>query len=406
MPAARTRAGSPATEGDEEGRPPRLAGQAVQFGTFVVILGIPDGLLGVLWPTMHRSLHRPLADLGEAVAAGTLLYLLGGLAAEPLRRAAGLRATVFSASLLGFLALVGWAAFSSWWAILLAIALLGAGKGVLDASLNAVAALEKGVRRLGLLHASWAIGGTLGPVIVATVVAGGDWRAAVAVVAAAAGFIVPLSAVRQRDPLPRIAGKEREPIASEERARRRRAICATVVAFGTYTAAEAGPVSWGATYLVGDRHLAVSSAAAAMAVFWAALTVGRLALALPQRFPLAGLLEASALLFVTGTLLVWLLPGALAVVGLAVAGLGSAAIFPLYMALTPGRLGEEVTGRAVGYSIAGAALGGPIAVSLFGLLAGHLGVFVLAPCLFGAALVMYLAHKLLALLARPGPRAA
>jgi len=385
---------------------PRVAGAAVSFGSFVVILGIPDGLLGVLWPTMRRTLHRPLADLAVLVVAGTVLYIVGGLAGDRVERALRPHTTLLVATVVALAALLGWALAGSWWVILVSLAVLGLVKGVLDAVLNAAAALEGGVRRLGFLHASWAVGGMLGPVIVAALAGAGagGWRGAVFVVAGAAAMLVPLAAVSaapSRGAADRTDPGPGEPPGMRTRRAQRAGLVATTIAFVAYTAAESGPVSWGATYLVDDRGLDTSSAAAAVAVFWAALTVGRLALALPQRWPAAGVLEASCCLFVAGMALFWLLPGGYAVIGLPVAGLGSATIFPLFVALTPRRLGAAITGRAVGYSIAAAAVGGPLAVALFGVLASHHGTRVLAPCLFGAAVLMYVAHRVLTSVVRP-----
>lgn len=378
----------------------RLAALGVQLGSFVVILGVPDGLLGVLWPTMHRSLHRPLSDLGEAAAAGTVLYILGGLVADRIVARLGSRGTLLLATVLGLGSLLGWTAAPEWTAVLASLALLGFTKGILDSALNAEAALEGGIRRLGLLHASWAVGGTLGPVVVAALAAHGDWRAAVGVVAAAAALLVPLAllAPHPAADIARPSSARRRP-----RSRRRAVVVATVVAFFAYTAAEAGPISWGASYLVLDRGMTTTAAALSVAAFWAFLTLGRLALTLPRRPPAPLLLEVSCLLFVAGMTLFWLCPGTSAVVGLPLAGLGSAAVFPLYVALTPERLGAEATGRVVGYSIAGAALGGPGAVWLFGAVADRFGIGALGPCLCGATVVMYLAHRLLATLARRDP---
>ncbi len=169
----------------------------------------------------------------------------------------------------------------------------------------------------------------------------------------------------------------------------------TVVTFAVYTAAEAGPIAWGYTYLILDRRLAHVAAAVAMAGFWAALTLGRFGLAaLGERAGMA-ILEMSCLLFAAGTGLFWLLPGGFSVIGLPVAGLGSAAVFPLLVALTPIRIGEAATGRAVGASIAAASLGGPVAVALIGLLAAHFGVGVLGACVFGLAVVLYLVNRVL-----------
>lgn len=410
----------------------RAALRVAQFGSFVVILGIPDGILGVLWPSMRHGLHRPLADLGALIAAGTALYFVGGLLGDRVRRALGSRQTILWSIVVGLVSILGWAGAPGWWVLLASLAVLGLVKGILDAVLNAEVALEGGVRQLGLLHASWAIGGTLGPVIVAALVVGGQWRVAVGVVAAAAAALVPFAALGAaptratactaptapaappgspagamaepagRPPLREAAPGRLGGTAAPHGRPAWAGIAATMLAFALYVAAEAGPVSWGATYLQSDRHFSTAGAAVAMASFWAALTIGRLALAVPHPWHPARVLEVSTWCFVAGTALFWLLPGRLAVIGLPVAGLGSATIFPLYMALTPERLGEDATGRAVGYAIAGSAVGGPAAVAGFGLLAAHLGTGVLGPCLLGAAVLMYLAHRLLAVVVRPG----
>ena len=106
-------------------------------------------------------------------------------------------------------------------------------------------------------------------------------------------------------------------------------LAVTVVAFFIYVAAEAGPIAWGYTYLLLDRRLAHLVAAGAIAAFWAALTAGRFGLAvLGERAPGTSVLEMSCLLVVAGIALFWLLPGALAIAGLPVAGFGFAAVFP------------------------------------------------------------------------------
>lgn len=384
----------------------RRASFAVQLGSFVVILGVPSGLLGTLWPTMRASLHRPLADLAELVIASTVLYFVGGLVAARVERALALRATLVLSTVLALAALLAWTFAPVWAVVLCGLALLGLVQGILDAVLNAAAALDGGVRRLGLLHASWALGGTLGPLLVATLAAAGDWRAAVGAVCVAAALLVPLAALAPRQPSPVEREETGAPEARERhwsKRRRRLALAATAAACVGYVAAEFGPVSWGATYLTADRHLTDAAAAVGMAVFWGALTVGRLALALFHRLRPEALLEGSTLVFLAGLALLWLLPGRADLVGLPLAGLGSATIFPLLVALTPSRLGAEATGRAVGYAVAGAAAGSPVAVALFGLLAEHLGTAVLGPCMLGAGAVMYLTLRLLAVAVRsPG----
>lgn len=406
----------------------------VQLGTFVLILGIPDGAVGVLWPSLRQSFHLALDDLGVLTIAGTGLYFAGGLLGDRAKRLLGVGFTMVGSCLVALAALVSWSVAPDWLTVLLAVATLGLARGVIDAVVNAEAALEGGVRRLGFLHASWAIGGTLGPILVAAAAGGpGSWRLAVAVVAAGVVLLLPFAfadAGRRTTAAGRSSGPglgSREgtegagsldagspapagsaPIAARQPQqvlpapdRRRLVLAVTVVAFFVYVAAEAGPIAWGYTYLILDRRLAHLVAAGALAAFWAALTAGRFGLAvLGERAPGTSVLEVSCLLVVTGTALFWLLPGALAIAGLPVAGLGSAAVFPMLMALTPVRIGTRATGRAVGASIAAAALGGPIAVALLGLAAAHFGVGVLGPCMFGLAVALYGVNRTLSLVTR------
>jgi len=57
----------------------------------------------------------------------------------------------------------------TWPVMIAAAAILGAGLGLLDAAVNMEAALKRGVRFMGALHASWALGATLGPVLIGAV---------------------------------------------------------------------------------------------------------------------------------------------------------------------------------------------------------------------------------------------
>ena len=401
---------------------------AVQLGAFVLILGIPDGALGVLWPSMRATFHLPLDDLGALTLAGTALYMAGGLLANRVRQRFGLANAIVGSCLIAIVSLAAWAGAPGWLVLLSGVALLGLARGVIDAVLNAEAALEGGVRRLGLLHGSWALGGTLGPILVATVlVAAHNWRIAVVITGLGVVALTPLAVLERgptvRHPLQAPGGRltgasgdgggdeaatGRAPPETAGRAtgrvappRSRLPLILTVTAFAVYTAAESGPIAWGYTYLLADRRLSHTFAALAMALFWAALTAGRFGLAIAHdSLPPTAVLEGSCLLLVAGTAMFWLLPGPFAVAGLPVAGLGSAAIFPMLVALTPARVGTTGTGRAVGASIAAAGLGGPVAVAVFGVMAAHLGIAVLGVCLFSAAVVMYGVNRVLTTVTR------
>ena len=62
----------------EPAAPARAAAAVVglQIALFVV-LGLPDGALGVAWPSMRGGFGRPLGDLGVVLALNTTGYLAG-----------------------------------------------------------------------------------------------------------------------------------------------------------------------------------------------------------------------------------------------------------------------------------------------------------------------------------------
>ncbi len=74
--------------------------------------------------------------------------------------------------------------------------------------------------------------------------------------------------------------------------------------------------------------------------------------------------------------------------GLLVVGLGMSAVFPTLIAVTPSRVGAARAPTAIGFQVAGAALGAVALAVAFGVLAVHAGLEVLGPVLVGSALAL------------------
>jgi MFS family permease len=82
--------------------------------------------------------------------------------------------------------LAGYALLPSFPALLSASFLAGLGGGAVDAAINTYAAVRFRARSLNWLHASYSLGGFLGPVVMSGVIAlGGPWRWGYALVAVA-----------------------------------------------------------------------------------------------------------------------------------------------------------------------------------------------------------------------------
>ena len=149
----------------------------LQIALFVT-LGLPDGALGVAWASMRGSFERPLGDLGMVLVLNTVGYLAGSTSAATAARRVGTPVTMTASTAVAAAAMTLWVATGSWTVLLVAALVLGVSRGTIDAGLNAYVALHGGVRRLGVLHGSYGIGTSLGPLLVLASLATGTWRPA------------------------------------------------------------------------------------------------------------------------------------------------------------------------------------------------------------------------------------
>ena len=234
-------------------------------------------------------------------------------------------------------------------------ALVGTASGVIDAGLNAYVAEHLGVRALNGLHACFGIGATLGPLLVTGLLhADASWRVAYVLLCAfeagarrIAFFATRGSGARalRRRPRPRIGrpGSSWSGCwcsSSTSGSRRARASGRTACS----------PRSAACRRLPRESGWACTGAAS------------RPDVCLPGSSPTGSgphaVLNASMTGTVLGTALLWWSPApVVGAVGLAITGLGLAAIFPTLIGITPVRLGVERARSAIGYQVAAAALG-------------------------------------------------
>jgi fucose permease len=364
------------------------------LGAFVV-LGAPDGTLGVAWPSMRAALHQPLAALGVLLAGGVAGYLLATTASGHVAARIGTRRMLAVAAGLGALGLLGYAATPAWWAMPLAALLMGLSGGALDAGLNAFVALRYGPVMMNLLHACYGVGTLVGPLLLTlVVVAGASWRLTYVVFAAAELALV-LALVAQRrgwedGPVP-AAAVEAAPVVSAPvppppspaRSGWLASLWAILLMFFLYTGAEVAAGQWSYSLLTESRGLSPAAAGLAVSAYWGALTATRFGTAaLGARVRPAVRLRASMAICVVGAALLSWNPAPFAgPLGLIVLGAGLAAVFPTLVSLTPAAVGTDRTGRAVGYQLAAASLGATVLSAATGVVLQQAGLELLGPLL-------------------------
>src|SRR5581483_2596447 len=99
---------------------------ALAYAGFISI-GLPDGLLGVAWPSVRAYFGLPLDALGGLLVLYTLGYLAASFSSGRLLARLSVGAVLALSCLATGLSLLGYAAANRWWQMLLAGALAGLG---------------------------------------------------------------------------------------------------------------------------------------------------------------------------------------------------------------------------------------------------------------------------------------
>ncbi|HEY2595548.1 MAG TPA: MFS transporter [Chloroflexota bacterium] len=164
----------------------RVAPTLILASLGFVSLGLPEGMLGVAWPSMAATFDLPLDALGLLIAAFAAGYFASSAVSGRVIGRFGIGSVLaFSCALTGT-CLIGYAISASWTAMVGLAAFLGVGAGTIDGGLNTYAATAYGPRTLNWMHAAFGLGAALGPLIMTAILSGGlAWNLGYALVAVA-----------------------------------------------------------------------------------------------------------------------------------------------------------------------------------------------------------------------------
>ncbi|MEX2443958.1 MAG: MFS transporter [Alkalispirochaeta sp.] len=385
----------------------------VAFLSFIA-LGLPDGMLGVAWPSISATFHIPLGSLGILMAGFTGGYVVTtALIGSLINRMGYAVVMIGSAASLAvgglLLAVAPWLAL-----VIVATVFLGSGSGLLDAGLNAYGAAYFRPRDLNWLHAFYGMGAALGPAIMTPmIISGPGWRGGYVVLVAASVAVLALFVMTRRSwnrEVPEeAAGGDgecaRASVGPESLSTARVRVIGggSVAIFFLYTGLEVVAGQWAFSLFTIERGISAAQAGTWVGLYWAALTVGRIvfgwvservAVPIILRGALAGVAVGIALLFPTQV-------PALAPVGLAVLGFSLAPVFPLLIGETPRRIGAHRANHLIGLQIAAANIGAVSLVAAVGVAVEAISLEVV-PWALLITLVLFVAiHELLVLLSAP-----
>ncbi len=363
---------------------------------------MPDGLLGVAWPSIRASFSIPLDSMGFLLTASVAGYLTSSTLSGPLSARLGVGRILAGSCAMTGMALVGYTIVPAWWMMVLLGVVSGLGAGAIDAALNAYVAVRFDERLMQWLHASYGIGVTLGPLIMTTALTAlHSWRAGYVMVG---GFQLTL-AVCFLLTLPVWGGPDAgargvESVHSTERrfslgeTLRHPRVWLSMLLFFLYTGAEVTLGAWSYTLLVESRGVAPGMAGLWAGGYWATFTAGRVAAGLyARRVGINLVVSGSLLAALLISLVLWCDFADLSnVAAVALTGLAIGPIFPGLMSGTSERVGSSFTTNTVGMQITAGGLGVAVIPSLVGVLARRISLEAIPVCLiviFAALLALY-----------------
>jgi fucose permease len=355
-------------------------------------LGLPDSLLGSVWPSMYISLNVPLHYAGYIsmiIAGGTVISSISS--EKIIRRFRTGMVTVVSV-LMTAAALIGFSFSRVFWALCLCAVPLGLGAGSVDAALNNYVALHYKARHMSWLHCFWGIGASVGPVIMsAFLIHGNSWNSgyrAIGIIQCCLVAVLFMSLplwknndVQKASPRQnKIKFKKLFHIAG---------VKYVLIVFFCYCAIETITGLWGSSYLVMARNISPEIAARWIALYYGGITAGRFISGfVTMKLNNRQMIRLGEML-IGGGIIVLVLPfgnGTL-LPGLFMIGLGCAPIYPSLLHETPNNFGGEYSQAIMGIQMASAYIGTTLMPPVFGRLASYIS-FNIFPLFIGVILII------------------
>ena len=351
--------------------------------------GLPDGMLGVAWPSISDEFGVPISSLGILILALTSGYAVATFSSGRLLQRFGPATLVITGLFIMSAGLTGYALSPMWPTMLVSGVIAGMGVGAIDGGLNTFAALNFSARSTNWMHGFYALGASTGPaVMTGFLVSGAAWQwgfvTAAAVPLLLAGAFIATRSRWQTKQKPGDRRDDEQPVRRQSETLRMPMAWMGMAIFVVYTALEVTAGQWTFTLLTESRGLSTGTAGSWVTAFFIGLAIGRVGLGAATGFmKTQHVIRASVIVAVAAAALFWIdATQWLSVTALFTLGLSFGPIFPSLIATTPARLGRAHTPNAIGFQVAAAAVGAASGPGLVGVLADATSLEAISLALF------------------------
>lgn len=363
-----------------------------------ISLGLPDSLLGSVWPVMYKEFDVPVSYAGAIfmiISAGTIV---SSLQSDRMTKWLGTGKVTALSVLTTAIALFGFSMSSAYWHLVLWAIPYGLGAGSVDASLNNYVALYYKSHHMSWLHCMWGVGASAGPYIMSLMLMGGHhWNRGYLVISV---LQVVLSAIIfislplwKGEMLSDVVEEKKQPLSLREIVRIP-GVKQVMLMFFCYCALEQTAGLWASSYFVLKYGLDSETAAGFGSMFFIGITVGRaISGFITLKLNDNQMIRMGQGIILIGCILLFLPFGyQCSLVGLIVIGLGCAPIYPCIIHSTPDNFGKDKSQAVIGVQMASAYTGNVVMPPLFGVIANHIGIGLLSVYLLLILVVMTMMH--------------
>ena len=344
-------------------------------------LGIPDGLLGAMWPTMHVQLKVPIpyiSGISIIISFGTII---SSLQSNRITRYLGTgKLTVLSIGMTA-IAMLGFSVSSAYWQLCLWAIPYGFGAGSVDTALNNYVAIHCKERHLSWMQCMCGLGATVGPYMIAYVMnRGGTWNTGYRVVAV---FQMILTMILFLS-LP-LWKKQSDHIMNNEKIRIKdltlkgiiqiQGVKEIIICIFCYFGVEQTIGLWISSYLTFAKGISTEITVRCASMYFAGITIGRILCGfITRKIKDIQIICIGHFLMGIGIVMMLLSQTTMSEISLIVAGIGCAPIYPCSIHLTADYFEEEYAHMIIGLQIASAYLGILLMPSLFSIIANYITI--------------------------------
>lgn len=340
-------------------------------------VGLPDSVLGTVWPAVYEDLNLPVSLAGYISLTVSFFTMASCLMSTRLTKRFGTGTVAVVSTALTALSLIGLSFSKNISFFFLLSVPLGIGAGTIDSALNGFVALYCSSSQMSYLHCFYGIGVTLSPYLVSLSLADdNNWKRAYLTVGLLQALVtlillIALPYWKKKEKLSREKEEAPPKVLSAKELLKMPTVMLSCLVFFIICACEYTAGVWSSTFFAEYKGFTADRAAKAAMLFYVGMTLGRFVSGLVgKKLKSIQILKICVGILLSASVIIALpLPSYVACFGLLLFGFGMGPTFPNLSYLVPTLFGRDISQSVIGIQLASTYVGIMVMPPVFGLIA-------------------------------------